>query len=154
MSVFTLHQTQLIKNISLDKAWEFFSSPANLKVITPPKMGFDIISKLHSDKMYAGQIIRYKVRPIANIPMSWTTEITQVNQPFLFVDEQREGPYKLWHHQHHFEEKGNGVLMTDIIHYRPPMGLLGNVANFLMIRKQLKNIFDYRQQKVEELFNS
>ncbi len=153
MSVFVLEQQQFIKNITLEKAWVFFSSPANLKVITPDFMGFDIISKLHSEKMYAGQIIRYKVKPVAGIPMQWTTEITQVNAPYFFIDEQRRGPYKMWHHQHHFEEKDGGVLMTDIIHYWPPFGFLGNIANSILIKKQLKGIFDYRKKKVEELFN-
>ncbi len=153
MSVFVLEQQQFIKNIILEKAWDFFSSPANLKVITPDFMGFDIISKLHSEKMYAGQIIRYKVKPVAGIPMQWTTEITQVNAPYFFIDEQRQGPYKMWHHQHHFEEKDGGVLMTDIIHYWPPFGFLGNIANSILIKKQLKGIFDYRKKKVEELFN-
>ncbi len=153
MSVFVLEQQQFINNITLEKAWDFFSSPANLKVITPDFMGFDIISKLHSDKMYAGQIIRYKVKPVAGIPMQWTTEITQVQEPNFFIDEQRQGPYKMWHHQHHFEEKDGGVLMTDIIHYWPPFGFLGNIANSILIKKQLKGIFDYRKKKVEELFN-
>ena len=152
MGVFVLHQEQFIPKISLEKAWEFFSSPANLKVITPAKMGFDIISKLHSEKMYAGQIIRYKVKPVAGIPMEWTTEITQVNKPLFFIDEQRQGPYKMWHHEHHFEEKDGGVLMTDIIHYQPPLGFLGNIANTILIKKQLKGIFDFRKKKIEELF--
>ncbi len=152
MGVFVLNQEQFIKNITVSEAWDFFSSPKNLKVITPPHMGFDITSKMHSDKMYAGQIIRYKVKPLAGIPMNWTTEITQVNEPQFFIDEQRQGPYKMWHHQHHFEAKDGGVLMTDIIHYQPPMGILGNLANAVLIKKQLKGIFDFRKTKIEELF--
>jgi ligand-binding SRPBCC domain-containing protein len=153
MGVFVLNQKQYIQGISIEEAWDFFSSPKNLKVITPPHMGFDIISEMHSEKMYAGQIIRYKVKPFAGIPMSWTSEISQVNKPHFFIDEQRQGPYKMWHHQHHFEEKESGVLMTDIIHYWPPMGLLGNIANAILIKKQLKDIFDYRKIKIEELFH-
>jgi ligand-binding SRPBCC domain-containing protein len=152
MGVFVLSQEQFIPNVSIAKAWDFFSSPKNLKVITPPHMGFDIISNMHKDKMYAGQIIRYKVKPILGIPMSWTTEITQVNEPHFFIDEQRQGPYRMWHHQHHFEEKDGGVLMTDIIHYWPPMGVLGNIANTILIKRQLKGIFDYRKTKIKELF--
>lgn len=152
MGVFSLTQEHFIKNISIAEAWDFFSAPKNLQVITPPHMGFDIISKMHSEKMYAGQIIRYKVKPLLGIPMSWTTEITQVNEPHFFIDEQRQGPYKMWHHQHHFEEKDGGVLMTDIIHYWPPMGILGNLANTVLIKKQLKGIFDFRKTKIEELF--
>ncbi len=153
MGVFVLNQEQFISNISLAEAWNFFSSPKNLKAITPPHMGFDITSKMHMDEMYAGQIIRYKVKPLAGIPMNWTTEITQVNSPNFFIDEQRQGPYKMWHHQHHFEEKDGGVLMTDIIHYWPPMGFLGSLANTVLIKKQLKGIFDYRKVKIKELFN-
>jgi ligand-binding SRPBCC domain-containing protein len=153
MGVFVLNQKQFIKNVSIAEAWGFFSAPQNLKKITPPQMGFDITSEMHTNKMYAGQIIRYKVKPLAGIPMDWTTEITQVNEHKFFIDEQRQGPYKMWHHQHHFEEKDGGVLMTDIIHYWPPFGVIGNLANSLLIKKQLKSIFDFRKIQIKLLFN-
>lgn len=138
--------------VSLDEAWSFFSNPANLQAITPEGMGFTIISKHHGDIMYAGQLIEYKVRPVAGIPLYWMTEITQVKDRAYFIDEQRFGPYSLWHHQHHFKEIPGGVEMTDIVHYKNPLGFLGRIANALFVKNKLKTIFDFRYQKVEELF--
>ena len=102
--------------------------------------------------MYAGQIIEYKVRPLLNIPVYWMTEITQVKDREYFIDEQRFGPYSLWHHQHHFREVEGGVEMTDIIHYKVPGWILGDLANALYVRSALKKIFDFRFTKIEELF--
>lgn len=138
--------------VSLDEAWAFFSNPANLQAITPDGMGFTIISKHHGDVMYAGQLIEYKVRPLAGIPLYWMTEITQVKDRAYFIDEQRFGPYSLWHHQHHFKEIPGGVEMTDIVHYKNPLGILGKIANALFVKQKLKTIFDFRYRKVEELF--
>lgn len=138
--------------VGLDKAWEFFSNPSNLAVITPDTMGFTTISKYHGDSMYAGQIIEYKVSPVLGIPLYWMTEITHVEDKKYFVDEQRYGPYSLWHHQHHFKAIEGGVEMTDIIHYKLPLWFLGDIANRLMVKKQLKKIFDYRYKKTEALF--
>jgi ligand-binding SRPBCC domain-containing protein len=152
MGIFTLKTHQVVKT-SLDEAWDFFSSPANLKVITPPTMGFDIITKEVADKMYEGQIIAYKVKPLLGIPMTWVTEITHVKDRLFFVDEQRKGPYSMWHHEHHFKVVQDGVEMIDIINYIPPMGFLGSIANQILIKNQLKTIFDFRFQKVETLFN-
>jgi len=140
--------------ISLPQAWDFFSNPANLQAITPDDMGFKVISKYHGDVMYAGQIIEYKVRPVLNIPIYWMTEITQVKDKEYFIDEQRFGPYTLWHHQHHFKEIPGGVEMTDIVHYKNPLGPLGRLANSLFVRKKLAGIFDYRFKKVEDLFGA
>ena len=138
--------------ISLDKAWDFFSNPANLQVITPDNMGFKVISKHHGDAMYAGQIIEYTVKPVLGIPLYWMTEITQVKDKQYFIDEQRYGPYSLWHHQHHFKAIEGGVEMTDIVHYKIPLWVLGKLANSLFVKNQLKGIFDYRFKKVEEMF--
>lgn len=138
--------------ISMKDAWAFFSNPANLQTITPDDMGFRVISKHQGDKMYAGQIIEYKVSPLMGIPIYWMTEITHVSDKQYFIDEQRKGPYSLWHHQHHFREIEGGVEMTDIVHYKNPLGILGKIANVLFVRKQLKQIFEYRFRKVEELF--
>ena len=140
--------------LSLDKAWNFFSNPANLANITPDGMGFKTISKFHSDTMYAGQVIEYKVSPVLGIPLYWMTEITHVDDKKYFVDEQRFGPYNMWHHQHHFKNIEGGVEMTDIVHYKLPLWLLGDIANTLFVKKQLNNIFDYRFKKVEELFGT
>lgn len=151
--VYSIKTVQKIP-ITLGAAWDFFSSPANLQKITPGNMGFEIISKHHGDKMYAGQIIEYKVRPVLGIPLYWMTEITQVKDKEFFIDEQRYGPYSLWHHQHHFKAIEGGVEMTDIIHYKLPLGFLGSIANALFVGKQLKGIFDYRYNKVIELFGA
>jgi ligand-binding SRPBCC domain-containing protein len=138
--------------VSLNDAWEFFSNPANLQAITPGDMGFKIISKYNSDKMYAGQIIEYKVSPIPGISLYWMTEITHVVEGKYFIDEQRRGPYSLWHHQHHFRSIDGGVEMTDIVHYKNPLGIIGKMANGLYVKNKLNKIFEYRFRKVEELF--
>ncbi|MGB5463887.1 MAG: SRPBCC family protein [Aureibaculum sp.] len=139
-------------NTSIDKVWDFISSPANLKEITPDYMGFDIISEDLPEKMYAGMIISYMVSPILGIKTNWVTEITQIRDKEYFIDEQRVGPYALWHHQHIIEPIKHGVLMTDIVSYQPPLGILGAIANTLIIRNKLKEIFDYRTKAVDERF--
>jgi ligand-binding SRPBCC domain-containing protein len=149
--VYSIKTVQIIP-IPLEAAWDFFSKPDNLKEITPSKMGFNIISRHHGDKMYAGQIIEYKVRPVLGIPLYWMTEITHVQDKEFFVDEQRFGPYTMWHHQHHFKAVPGGVEMTDIVHYKLPLWFLGDIANSLFVKKQLQGIFDYRFKKVKELF--
>jgi len=149
--VYSLKTVQKIP-ISLDAAWDFFSSPANLKEITPNNLGFNIVSKYHGEKMYPGQIIEYTVKPLFGIPLYWMTEITHVEPLKYFVDEQRFGPYTLWHHQHHFKEIDGGVEMTDIVHYKVPLWILGDIANTILVKAQLKTIFNYRFQAVEERF--
>ena len=139
-------------NAGLEEIWDFISSPANLKEITPPYMGFDISSKDLPTKMYPGMIITYKVSPLLGIKTDWMTEITQVRPMEFFIDEQRIGPYNLWHHQHHITPIKNGVLMTDIVTYSPPFGILGAIANSLVIKNKLQEIFDYRFQAVEKKF--
>lgn len=140
-------------NTDLKSIWEFASSPKNLKLITPDYMLFNITSEGLPEKMYPGMIITYEVSPLLNIKMKWVTEITQVVEKKFFIDEQRVGPYSLWHHQHFFEEKDEGVLMTDIVTYKPPFGLLGDIANSLFIEKQLEEIFQYRWDAMDKKFN-
>jgi ligand-binding SRPBCC domain-containing protein len=151
MAFYQLHTTQKIP-ASIEEVWDFISSPKNLKEITPDHMGFDITTKYLSEKMYPGMIISYKVSPLLGIKMTWVTEITHVREKEYFVDEQRIGPYKLWHHEHKIEAIENGVLMSDIISYSPPLGFLGAIAQSLIIKKQLKGIFDYRFEAVERIF--
>jgi ligand-binding SRPBCC domain-containing protein len=151
MGFYQLHKTQKIP-ATIDKVWDFISSPANLKKITPEYMGFNITSKLLSEKMYPGMIISYKVSPVLGIKMTWVTEITHVKEKEYFVDEQRVGPYTMWHHEHKIEPIEGGVLMTDIVSYKPPFGILGSIANSVLIKKQLKQIFDYRVNAVEKMF--
>jgi ligand-binding SRPBCC domain-containing protein len=138
--------------IGLEKAWDFFSDPANLAKITPSDMGFHILSKERPPRMYAGQLIDYRVSPLFGISLYWVTEITHVVEGKYFIDEQRFGPYALWHHQHHFREVAGGIEMTDIVHYKIPFGPLGWLADRLFVRRKLEQIFDYRFRKVEELF--
>jgi ligand-binding SRPBCC domain-containing protein len=145
-------QTRQIIPTDLKTAWDFFSNPANLAEITPSHLGFKIISKFHGNKMYPGQIIEYKVKPILGIPLYWMTEITHVEEGKFFVDEQRFGPYTLWHHQHHFREIPEGIEMIDIVHYKLPLWFLGDLANTLFVRKQLNGIFDHRFAAVEKRF--
>jgi ligand-binding SRPBCC domain-containing protein len=149
--VYSLKTVQCLP-VTIDKAWDFFSSPANLKEITPDNLDFKILSKHHGDKMYSGQIIEYTVKPLLGIPIYWMTEITHVVPKEFFVDEQRFGPYRLWHHQHHFKKIEGGVEMTDIVHYKLPLWLLGDIANTLYVKNELQQIFQFRFQKVEQLF--
>ena len=148
--VYQFEQEQQL-NVGLEEAWAFFSSPGNLAKITPDTMSFKIIGN-EPEPMYAGQIIQYTVKPLFNIPMRWVTEITHVKEPYYFVDEQRKGPYKLWHHQHFFEENEHGVLMRDIVTYEPPFGFIGQIANQLIIKNELNSIFKYRRQYCEQRF--
>ena len=137
--------------ISLGKAWKFFSDPKNLKDITPNEMNFNIISG--ADKsIYAGQIIQYKVSPVLGINLKWVTEITHVKENEYFVDEQRFGPYSLWHHKHFFKKINGGILMEDIVDYKIPYGLIGQFAHVIFVKKKLEKIFNYRHTKLEKLF--
>jgi len=139
--------------ISVSEAWDFFSSPVNLAKITPKEMAFTITSNPeHIKSMYPGTIITYKVSPIWGIQLDWMTEITQVEHEKYFIDEQRFGPYKFWHHQHHFKAIEGGTEMTDILTYGLPMGIFGRIANRIFVADKLQQIFEFRKQKVMELF--
>ena len=138
--------------ISIEKAWDFFSHPKNLFDLTPPSLNLKFTNELFGEAMYPGQIVTYNVRPLLGIPLFWMTEITQVNKPHFFVDEQRRGPYSLWHHEHHFKTIAGGVEMTDLVHYALPLGFLGGLAHVLFVKKQLEEIVRYRFQKIEILF--
>lgn len=136
----------------VDVLWDFISRPENLKKITPDYMGFNITSEGDYSEMYEGMIISYKVSPVLGIKTTWVTEITHVEPGKYFVDEQRVGPYALWHHQHFLEEQDGGTMMSDIVSYRPPFGFLGDIANSLMIKNKLEEIFAYRKKALTELF--
>ena len=148
--MYTLERTQRIP-ISLEEAWQFFQNPKNLSKITPPEMGFDILSKV-PEQMYSGLFIHYKVSPFLGINVNWTTEITHVNKPHYFVDEQRVGPYKIWHHEHHFKEIKGGVEILDRVNYSLPLGLLGKIVHPFIVEKKLNQIFEHRIKVVEEIF--
>jgi ligand-binding SRPBCC domain-containing protein len=138
--------------VSIEVAWNYFSRPDNLMEITPGDMGFSVQSKHHGDTMYPGQLIEYTVKPLFGIPVYWMTEITHVKELEYFVDEQRFGPYDLWHHQHHFRSIEGGVEMTDIVHYKVPFWFIGDIANALVVKGKLKQIFAFRKAAVEKKF--
>ncbi|MFD2562046.1 SRPBCC family protein [Aquimarina rubra] len=150
MKIYTLQAKQKLP-ISLQEAWDFLSDPRNLKTITPDYMGFKILSGADR-KMYAGQIIQYIVTPVAGIKTKWVTEITHTADKEYFVDEQRFGPYALWHHKHFIKEIPGGVEMEDIIDYKVPFGILGQLVHPFLVKPKLKEIFDYREKKLIELF--
>ena len=150
MKIFKLHTKQKLP-ITIQVAWDFLSNPKNLKEITPNTMNFNI-TDCDYKKIYPGQIIQYTVTPLLNIPLKWVTEITHVVDKKFFVDEQRFGPYSLWHHKHFIKEVEGGIEMEDIIHYKIPFGPLGVLANYLFVQKKLGSIFVYRRKKLIELF--
>jgi ligand-binding SRPBCC domain-containing protein len=137
--------------ISIEKAWTFFSNAKNLKEITPDEMNFTILSGTERS-IFAGQIIQYKVTPFIGIRIGWVTEITHVKEKKYFVDEQRYGPYSLWHHKHFLKKIKGGVEIEDIIDYKIPFGILGKLAHILFVKNKLKNIFKYRESKLIEIF--
>jgi ligand-binding SRPBCC domain-containing protein len=148
--MYQLRRKQLVKT-DIATCWDFFSSPANLSKITPAYMGFDVRSEV-PERMYEGLMIEYRVRPLLGIPMKWVTEITHVKDYQFFVDEQRIGPYKLWHHEHHFMETPDGIEMTDIVSYELPFGVLGSMVHPFLVEKKLNEIFAHRFKVVDELF--
>lgn len=151
MAFYQLHQSQKIPAARRD-VWEFMAAPGNLKNITPSFMGFQVTGISGDGSIYPGMIITYKVKPLFRIPVDWVTEITHVREEEYFVDEQRIGPYRFWHHQHKIKTIEEGVLMDDIVTYQPPYGFIGTLANTLIIRKQLKQIFDYRREAIRRVF--
>lgn len=152
MKLYQLRSKQYLP-INKAEAWDFLSNPANLKVITPEHMGFDILDGADR-KMFPGQIIQYKVKPFPGFSTKWVTEITHVLQGNYFVDEQRFGPYSLWHHKHFIKEIEGGIEMEDVIDYKVPFGLLGQIVHPFLVKKQLQQIFIYREQKLISLFGS
>lgn len=150
MNLFRFEEEQTIP-ATLERVWDFFSSPANLKVITPPYMGFDILTPV-PDRMEPGTIIAYTVRPLWGIPMLWVTEITHVEPLRFFVDEQRFGPYRFWHHRHTFTPVDGGVRMTDLVYYALPVPVIDRIINRLLVRPRIEEIFAFRRRKIIELF--
>ncbi|CAI8160268.1 MAG: Uncharacterised protein [Polaribacter sp. SA4-10] len=150
MKIYSLHKTQKLP-ISLDEAWEFLSNPKNLKIITPDYMSFNIISKIDRP-LYIGQIIQYIVTPLLGIKTKWVSEITHIQEKKYFVDEQMYGPYSLWHHKHFIKEINGGVELEDIIDYKVPLGIIGQLIHPILVKPKLEEIFSYRQKKLIELF--
>ena len=152
MAFYQLEKTQTIP-AEIDEVWNFISSPAHLKYITPAYMGFEIINTI-PEKMYPGMIVSYKVSPLLGIKMKWVTEITHIKEKEYFIDEQRIGPYSMWHHQHKIKPIEDGVLMIDIVTYQPPLGFFGAFLNRAFIRKQLDEIFSYRESAIGNRFDN
>lgn len=152
MKIFKLKYSQKLP-ISLNEAWDFLSSPNNLELITPKSMDFNI-TDWDRKKAYPAQIIQYTVKPILGIKINWVTEITHVRAKEYFVDEQRFGPYTFWHHKHFIKEIEGGVIMEDVIHYKPPFGLLGVLLNFLFINSKLNSIFKHRELELIKTFGN
>lgn len=150
MKLHTL-RTALTLPVDLQTAWDFFSDASNLPRITPPWMGFQVASPL-PERMHPGMIATYRVRIAPGVRVGWVTEITHVREPHLFVDEQRFGPYRFWHHQHHFREAGDGTEVRDIVHYAAPFGPLGRVANRIRVAAQVREIFDFREAELHRIF--
>ena len=150
MKIYQINTKQNLP-ISVKEAWEFLSSPNNLAEITPKYMNFKILSGANKS-IFAGQIIQYKFTPVLGITLKWVTEITHVKQNEYFVDEQRFGPYSLWHHKHFIKEIDGGIEMEDIVDYKIPFGFLGQIAHSLFIEKKLRQIFNYREKKLVKLF--
>lgn len=149
--MYQLKRTQFVKT-DLETCWDFFSSPQNLQKITPKSMGFEVLTEING-KMYEGLMIEYIVKPLLGIPMRWVTEIATVKDKQMFVDEQRKGPYRIWHHEHHFKEVAGGIEMTDIVSYELPFGFLGRLVHPILVKKKLEEIFAHRFKVVEEMFN-
>lgn len=145
-----LKQEQFLP-ISLDEAWRFFATPKNLNEVTPNDLVFEIISEL-PDTMYEGLLINYRLKPMLNIPVNWCTEITHIKEKVYFIDEQRKGPYRIWHHEHHFKPVAGGVLMTDLLHYDIGMSFFGWIAGKMFVHRKVEGIFNYRYKMLESYF--
>lgn len=150
MKLYCLERTQIL-SVSLEKAWQFFASPLNLPTITPPWLNLKVTEKV-SSRMFPGMIIAYKVKPFLGIPLTWITEITHVDAPIYFVDEQRMGPYRFWQHQHHFRQIKDGVQITDVVNYALKFRSFGRLVHAVLIKKQLEKIFDFRQKRLDQIF--
>ena len=150
-----MYKLQRIQNISIDlkKAWDFFSSPDNLKLITPDYLKFQIRSRSDAGEMYPGMMISYSVSPLLHISVNWATEVSQIKEHKYFIDNQIKGPYKIWHHEHHFKKTSTGVEMKDVLYYELPFGFFGRFFHKLFIQKRVEAIFNYRANKLKELFN-
>lgn len=149
--MYSLTYTQNIP-LTLEKAWEFFSSPQNLRLLTPEYLDFKITNSLPGSTMYPGEIIVYTIKPLCKIPMTWVTEITHVKERLYFIDEQRVGPYSIWHHEHWFKPIDGGVEMRDILYYKMPFGVVGKLFHTLKVQNDIQAIFRYREEKIKELF--
>lgn len=149
--MYQLKRKQIIK-ANLETCWAFFSSPYNLKKITPTYMGFEVLTDI-PEKIHEGLMIEYRVKPLLGIPTKWVSKISKVEEKKFFIDEQRSGPYKKWHHEHHFRQVDEGTEIIDIITYQMPFGLLGKIVHPFIVKKKLESIFNYRNEAIKDIFN-
>jgi ligand-binding SRPBCC domain-containing protein len=147
-------KTEHLLPISIEMAWSFFSSAKNLALITPPEMEFKILTKLDDKEIYEGLLIDYTVKPVLGIPLNWQTEIFKVDKPHSFADRQLKGPYKIWEHTHTFIQNENGTLMIDELKYQIPLGILGDLAHSIFVKKKVTEIFKFRERALEKIFGS
>lgn len=146
------YKTSQFLSTDIETAWNFFSSAKNLATITPPELGFKILTDLEDKDIYEGMLIEYTVKPLFGIPLHWQTEIGKINKPAMFTDRQLKGPYKIWEHTHRFIEKENGVLMEDEVKYQLPFGFIGQLTHSLIVKKKIERIFEYRKEILDKLF--
>lgn len=151
MKMYRLRNTQKLP-ISLDEAWEFLSNPNQLENITTDELSFQ---KLHNtpDKMYEGMLMQLRLKPFLKIQLDWLTEITHIKEKEYFIDEQRLGPFRFWHHEHRVLPIEGGVEIQDTVHYVMPFSILGRFVHWLFLRKQLENIFNFREEAIEKVFS-
>jgi ligand-binding SRPBCC domain-containing protein len=149
----SVHQFKIVQTIpiTVKEAWDFFSHPGNLQLITPPGFQFKILNKLDDRPIYVGQVIDYTVRPLFGIRMHWTTLITEVENEIFFTDEQTRGPYRHWRHKHIFKATNGGTEMTDELEYEIPGWYAGDLLNSVLIKNKIKQLFDYRYSKISTL---
>ncbi|ADY52772.1 hypothetical protein Pedsa_2220 [Pseudopedobacter saltans DSM 12145] len=140
-------------NCDMETAWSFFSSPKNLSKITPKEMNFKVLTEYDNTQIFEGMIIDYTVSPLLHIPIKWRTRITQVEWNKSFTDFQEKGPYKYWNHFHEFIPNESGILMKDTVNYELPLGFLGTLAHSIFVKNKLADIFNYRYQILEKMFN-
>ncbi len=152
MKIYELKQTQFLP-VNIAAAWEFFANPKNLDLMTPPWLKFEITSSV-DEKMFSGQIITYKITTLFGIPQTWVTEIKEVKEPNYFIDEQRFGPYKFWHHKHILKETEGGAELIDLVHYALPFGWIGRMVHQFVVKNKLKKIFEFRYAFLEKKFGS
>jgi ligand-binding SRPBCC domain-containing protein len=153
MAVHRLKDEILIK-APLEEVWSFFANPKNLQKITPDSMGFRHEFEPDAEMVYPGMLLVYKVSPLFGIPLTWVTEITEVEPKKRFVDNQRKGPFGMWHHIHEFESTSEGTLVRDLLYYKMPFGILGEMVHNLTVKKQTEEMFKFRKKALQEIFRT
>ena len=148
------YKSEVFLPIQINTAWDFFSSAKNLSKITPPEMDFKILTELGDTEVYEGMIIDYTVKPLFGLALKWQTEIFSVTKPSSFTDRQVKGPYSIWEHTHTFSERDGGVLMKDEVKYKLPLGILGDLISYLIVKKKIENIFKYREGALNKIFKT